>query len=394
VVEGVRLTDDELRDVADLYLACGRNKAEYARQAGITRSGARRRVQRAMERGFLLPDADAECPDGYKIKGTSTLYKTDEDGRTVKAIEWVKTDVDKERQHEMAVIAAQELAKDIKPQKPIKLQGAVDKDLCTMYTLTDYHFGMLAWHEQGGDDWDLKIAEKTLMDCFSDMIARSPSSDVAILAQLGDFLHSDGLAAVTPTSGHHLDQDGRFEKIAAAAVRVLRQVVNMMLAKHDKVHVLMAEGNHDIASSLWLRVMFKALYEEDERVTVDCSALPYYVYEHGKVMIAFHHGHLKKKVGLPGLFAAQFPQMWGRTEHRVVHVGHMHHMDIKDTDGMRVHQHGTLAARDAYAARGGWISPRYAEAITYHKDCGYYGSVVTTPHFAGNSQQRSRESLL
>ena len=183
----------------------------------------------------------------------------------------------------------------------------------------------------------------------------------------------------TPRSGHHLDEDARFQKVAHAAVRVLRQVINMLLAKHKRVHVLMAEGNHDDDPSLWLRVMFGAFYEKDPRVTVDVSPLPYYIYEHGSCLIAFHHGHLKKKAGLPLLIAAQFPEVWGRTKYRVVHVGHMHHMDVKDADGIRVHQHGTLAARDAYAARGGWISPRYAEAITYHKSRGYYGSVVTTP---------------
>jgi hypothetical protein len=33
---------------------------------------------------------------------------------------------------------------------------------------------------------------------------------------------------------------------------------------------------------------------------------------------------------------------------------------------MTVIQHPTIAARDAYAARGGWLSERAAVAITYH----------------------------
>jgi hypothetical protein len=41
-------------------------------------------------------------------------------------------------------------------------------------------------------------------------------------------------------------------------------------------------------------------------------------------------------------------------------------------------QHPTLAARDAYAARGGWIADRAAWAITYHKKYGAVGRVMIT----------------
>ena len=37
---------------------------------------------------------------------------------------------------------------------------------------------------------------------------------------------------------------------------------------------------------------------------------------------------------------------------------------------MVVEQHRTLAAKDAYAARGGWFSGRSANVITYHKQYG------------------------
>ena len=37
---------------------------------------------------------------------------------------------------------------------------------------------------------------------------------------------------------------------------------------------------------------------------------------------------------------------------------------------MIVEQHRTLAAPDAYAARGGWLSGRDAKVITYHRDYG------------------------
>lgn len=37
---------------------------------------------------------------------------------------------------------------------------------------------------------------------------------------------------------------------------------------------------------------------------------------------------------------------------------------------MIVEQHRTLSAPDAYAARGGWLSGRDAQTITYHSEYG------------------------
>jgi hypothetical protein len=42
-------------------------------------------------------------------------------------------------------------------------------------------------------------------------------------------------------------------------------------------------------------------------------------------------------------------------------------------------QHPTLAARDAYAARGGWISERAITAMTFHQEYGEVGTVTVSP---------------
>lgn len=199
------------------------------------------------------------------------------------------------------------------------------------------------------------------------------------MAQLGDFLHSDGISPVTPTSGHVLDADGRFSKVVQVAVRILRRMVDLALMRHEKVLVLMAEGNHDISSSIWLRAMFAALYEREPRVEVIDSPLPYYAYQHGKTMLAWHHGHLRKNDQLPLLFAAQFPKLWGATTKRYVHTGHRHHVEEREHSGMTVIQHPTLTARDAYAARGGWIAERQATAITYHAEYGQVARNTVVP---------------
>jgi hypothetical protein len=238
---------------------------------------------------------------------------------------------------------------------------------------------MKAWGKETGAPWDLEIAERTLIGAFEQMVMSSPAAAVGVVAQLGDFLHFDGLSAITPTSGHMLDADSRFSKIVAIAVRVLRSVIDRALQKHPRVIVLMAEGNHDISSSVWLRHMFQLLYEREPRITVIDSELPYYVYQHGQTFIGWHHGHLRKPDQLPLLFAAQFPKEWGTTTRRYVHCGHLHHVNEKEHSGITVIQHPTISARDSYAARNGWVADRSISSITYHAKFGQVGRTTVTP---------------
>jgi len=317
-------------------------------------------------------------PDGYKVKGVSTLYNAD----GVISAQWVKSTADQARQAEIRQAAYQAMAAELPKQDPINAPDITLPDLCNVYTITDAHVGALAWRMENLDpngDWDLNIAEKTLTGCFEHMINASAAAKTGIVAQLGDYLHSDGLQAMTPTSGHLLDMDGRFPKVVQAAIRILRRVVNMALARHDNVVVMLSEGNHDLSSSVWLREMFKALYEDEPRLTVIDSVMPYYVYQHGETMLCWHHGHLRKPDQLPLLFAAQFPKVWGDTVKRYCHVGHRHHVEIKEHSGMVVEQHSTLAARDAYASRGGWFSERQCNAITYHAKFGQVAKNTITP---------------
>jgi hypothetical protein len=343
----------------------------------VSRAITRAKALAALQGYSPAHDMTHVVPDGFKVKGVSTYYNAE--GKA--SGQWVKSSADAERRERAIRDAFEAMAQDI-PRLGLIVpnSGSFEASLATLYTLTDSHVGALAWDkETGSGDWDLKIAEDTLTGCFAQMVSASPAARIGFVNQLGDFLHYDGLSPVTPLHGNILDADGRFSKMVSAAVRILRRVIDLALAKHEKVVVLMAEGNHDMASSVWLRVMFRALYENEPRVEVIDSELPYYVYQHGKTMLAFHHGHLRKNDQIPILFAAQFPQVWGATTKRYAHCGHRHHVEEKEHSGITVIQHPTLAARDAYAARGGWIADRAVTAITYHAEYGQVARNTVVP---------------
>lgn len=343
-------------------------------------------INRAHRKGFA-PEIGvvAEQLNHLEVKGVSRLY--DEAGNT--KMTWVKSDRKAEHLREMMEAVIEGMREEIPREPPAPcghLLGKAAERMLNLYIITDYHFGAYAWGEETkGEDWDTDLAEKLLTEWFRDAIYRSPEAKVGVLCNLGDMIHFDGLEAVTPTSRNVLDSDTRFQRVIRVAIRVIRRVVNMMLQKHELVHLVMAEGNHDIASSAWLREFFHLLFENDTRVTVDTSVDPYYSYEWGQTALFFHHGHLRKPEQVDRVFAAKFRELFGRTKHNYGHMGHMHHRTALESQLMVIEQHRTLAAADAYASRGGWVSGRDAAVITYDKEFGEVSRLIISPKMARGS---------
>ena len=356
-------TDDELIAL----FAEHRTNRGVAEAAGLNiRTVERRRSRLALKGWSPEHGMTRTVPDGFKVKGVSTYY--DDEGRV--RGQWVKSSADAERREAMMREAVEAMRESVPRERPRAAPKRTEAELLNCYVVTDYHLGMLAWGEETGDDWDTDIAERMLVDWFGAAIAQSPAAETAVFAQLGDFLHWDGMEAVTPQSRHILDADTRFQKLVRVAIRVVRRVIGMLLAKHQKVHVLMAEGNHDMASSIWLRELLSELYADEPRVTVDVSPDPYYCVEHGRTALFFHHGHKRGLRDIDTVFAAKFREVFGRTRYAYAHLGHRHHVEARETNLMLVEQHQTLAAKDAYASRGGWMSDRSAQVITYHDKLG------------------------
>lgn len=293
---------------------------------------------------------------------------------------WERQTPDDEKREALIQAAIQAACESIPRLKPRPAPAFTADALLTEYIFTDYHLGMRAWAEEGGADWNLEIAEDLLTRSFEYLISSAPPSRVGLIAQLGDFMHFDGLCPVTPTSRHVVDAAGHYTEVVRVAVRCLRRMVDMALLKHAEVVILAAEGNHDIASSVWMRELLKALYEGEPRVAIMDSGKPYYAYQHGFTMLAYHHGHGRKKEGLSHYFAAAFPVMWGATRYRYGASGHYHHeITVKEEPGMRWTQHSTLAPNDSHSARGGYVSQRKAVANTYSEKTGRVAVLEVTP---------------
>lgn len=351
-------------------------------EMGMTSESAFRnllsRVRAMASVGGYAPDHDMTkiVPDPFKVKRVSSFYREGELSN-----QWVIAEPAREQLVELMRTVVEEMKTEIPVLPPMasREDTARSSDLLNLFVLTDAHIGMLAWHEESGENWDLKIAEDTINQAFDHLIACSPVAKTAFFCQLGDGLHTDGLVPVTPANKNVLDSDGRYQKIVRTAIRVFRRNILRLMGTHDRVVFLSAMGNHDPAGSVWLQEMFSAQWEDNPQVEVIVSPKPFYAYQHGKAMLGFHHGDKVKVDRLPEVFVGEFRQMYGATDQTFLHCGDKHHKFVKEFNSAIVEQHTTLAARDAYASSHGYKSMRAMQCITYHRERLEIGRVVYRP---------------
>jgi hypothetical protein len=340
-----------------------------------------RRVKAAVEAKAALagysPDHDMthEAPPGFNVKGMSTLY--DSDGEV--KVQWVKTNQNKEQQEIAFRAAIEAFTEDLPRVELIPMPETGSDQLMACYPVGDHHMGMLAWHRETGEDYDLQIAENLLMGATNHLIQMAPACETCTIVFLGDFMHYDSFTPETPTSRNKLDADSRYPRMVKYAVRSMRYMIQRALTRHQTVNVIVEIGNHDLSSSIFLMECLSNVYEIEPRVNIDTSPMHYHYFTHGKVLVGVHHGHGAKMPQLPLIMATDRPEEWGQAQFRYWWTGHVHHDQTKDYHGTKVESFRILAPNDAWAREKGYRTMQDMKAIILHKEFGEVSRHTVNP---------------
>jgi hypothetical protein len=262
---------------------------------------------------------------------------------------------------------AAELADGVKGLAPLsKPPQREQADLLCVYPWGDPHFGMYAWWQDAGADFDLDIAERLTCAAVDRLVASAPEGSTGLLLNLGDMFHADNQRNQTQ-SGHQLDVDGRWAKVQQVGLRAKIHCIRRMLEKHSVVIVRINKGNHDGHSSYALALMLSCYFHDDPRVQVDLSPGLCWYYQFGQVLIGSTHGDTLKGKDMGAVMAADMPKQWGETTHRYWYVGHIHHKDVKEYPGVIVEYVRTIAARDAWHQGMGYRAGRDMQLVVQHR---------------------------
>lgn len=389
-----QVSDDVARRSAALYAECGGRIKPAARAAGVDPKTFKNRLKRAAERGMMptepvMPgyeikrtsaeyDANGavkkewvtqhkesgllfEMPAGQVLKGVSAYV--DQDGRIRQ--QWIKTRTDSTTPLLIEALKA-EFAAYRGRAKLVPSPRRVERDLLAVYPIADPHIGMLSWRPQTGADYDLKIATERMLDCGSAIVAKADRAREALIVNLGDWYHANDQRNVTPRSNHQLDVDGRWFKVQRAGVRVFRQLIDMALAKHERVEVVNIPGNHDPEAGAALALALDGFYERNPRVKIAFPADIYYR-RFGRTLIGAAHGDKLPPARMAMAMAVDAREAWGATDYHWFMFGHIHKDKLDTIGDVRVEAFSTIANKDNHAAGGGWRSAQSLQVIMLHK---------------------------
>ena len=360
------LSDESLREAVALRAAHETTTAA-AEASGIPRGTLEHRLRQAATRGFAPGHFENGVAPGYRM-GKVTVQRNlrGEVERT-----WERQSPDSQGALDALTGALEGILGDVRALiQPTAPPTNFDADLLTVIPMGDPHFGLLTWAQEVGDSFDLKIAEDLTFRAVDRLCALTPSSQTAMLLNLGDYYHADNGSNRTPQSGNSLDVDGRFQLIAQVGLRALVRCVRRLLEKHAKVIVRNNRGNHDPHQAYMLSLALDALFTDEPRVEVEMTPASFYYFRFGKTLIGSTHGDGAKLADLPLIMASDVPSDWAASTWRVWHCGHFHHDQLKDHPGCTVETHRTLAANDAWHRHHGYRSARDMKAVIYHREHG------------------------
>ncbi len=323
--------------------------------------------RRAAGRGYSpANDMTKSAPEGFSVKGVSTLY----DGQGNIRGQWVKTKSDETEKYQMLLDAISKVADKWQGlAEPIAPPTHLDDDLLAVYPMGDPHIGLMSWAPETGNNFDLKIAEQNLYGAVDHLVGLAPRAKHALVINLGDFYHSDGKGNMT-TKGTRVDVDARWPKVLAVGIRIMRRIIDRALEKHEHVTVINEIGNHDDHSSIMLGLALGQFYENEPRVHIDTSPSKYHWYRFDKVLIGTTHTDTVKPDKLGGVMACDRAQDWGETLYRYWYTGHVHHDVVKELPGCTVESFRTLAPGDAWHVGQGYRSGRDMKLDILHRKYG------------------------
>lgn len=372
------LPDEALVETVKTVAAYPGDTQAAARALGVSTSALYRRLARAAQRG-LDGSTPARIAPGQVVKGVSTLYALNRiTGKMEERAVWTKTREEGFTPEDFAA-TIRAVAEDLRgtiPPTPAPAADPGGEGAFHLFPWPDLHFGMLAWAQETGESFDLKIAEALVREAFGRLVAETPAADHAILLGLGDLLHSDDESGTTKKSGNRLDVDGRFAKVRRVVMRILAWAIRLLLSRFPRVTVRLLPGNHDEETAVALAEAMAMLFDAEPRVEFDLDPGLWWFYRRGVVQVGATHGHTCKPAKMPGVMIQRRPKDYAEARvHRFYH-GHLHNAMIGEEMGVPIECLQTIIPGDAYHVGAGYGGGRSMVAIEFHERRGEVGRKI------------------
>jgi len=237
--------------------------------------------------------------------------------------------------------------------------------------LFDTHIGKLAWDEETGNNYDLKIA--------TDMVKRIIDQNIAyletvkpkvIIFPIGNDLFQCDNDNSTTTKGTPQDMDTRPKKIFKSVVDLMFESIGK-LSQVAPVKTLLVPGNHDATTSYYLAEVMEKAFMNNPNVEIDVNPKARKYYSQGKVLIGFAHSDEESKKEREGLMQKEVPELWGKSKYREFHFGHIHIENVEEKHGLKMRWIPSISGADKWHYGKGFIATdRTSQTFLYDEQTG------------------------
>lgn len=264
----------------------------------------------------------------------------------------------------------QELKEDFKKQSPIvpkKRYSTCYKKLLQI-NIFDLHLGKISWKEEVGASYNLKIAKELFLEAvlhFKQVAIREKVE--RILFPIGnDFFNADKAHPFNSTTkGTPQEEDVRWQEVFRTGRQIVIQAIDE-LQEIAPVDVIMVPGNHDYERNFYLGDTLECWYYNNKNVTIVNTPSPRKYYKYGQVLLGFTHGNEEKITDLPNIMAQEVPKLWGDSQVREFHLGHIHSsksrafLPTTELQGTVIRHMSSLTGTDSWHHKKGYVRNRRA----------------------------------
>lgn len=242
------------------------------------------------------------------------------------------------------------------------------------YQASDLHFGLkvdpkLSLTDQAYDRptaaarWRQGLREALE---HSDRAFGLENLDYVLLGVGGDVAHVDNIHGLTSSMRHHQDLDGLPHTIPQELTEMYLEGIDDLLEQGVNVHCECIPGNHDELISRGLMVALWSAYRTEPRVTFGNFNASHAFHLYGKTLLIGHHGHGEKKAKeLAATADVWLRDMDRSARYRYALTGNLHHLDVKEDNGLILLQQPSPAASDVYHALNGYAKARAATIAAF-----------------------------
>ncbi len=194
--------------------------------------------------------------------------------------------------------------------------------------LFDAHIDKLAYTGKGGY-WEAKANAEYLIKQANYLLddIHSYNPERVVLPIGNDFFNTND-ADPSTKKGTPQPYTMHWEDAFKLGVWFYRTLINH-IKEFTNVHIINIPGNHDKDKSFYLGEVIKALYENDDQVTMNLNKDKRKYFFMHKVLLGFGHGDIEKRriKDLPTAMATECPQKWGRSNYKTWILGDIHHKE-------------------------------------------------------------------